>query len=271
MKTIQSILCPVDMSEASKNAFQYAQSFARAIGARLVLLHSYQPMQSVSAPVILTPASNDQERAAHFFKHFLGDEERDSNIELQVELGPPVATIVEESQKHDLLILATKREHFVEERWFGTISSEVVRSTTTPALIIPEGAAYQPVREIIYATDFDNGDPKAMEEVTDLAFQCQAHVTMVHVDTEGKEELPTTPKQANALPTRDGVNIRFSHTTVHSESVHQGLERFVEESHGNILVMLKQRYSFLESLFHTSKTRRMALYTRKPLLILHEA
>jgi universal stress protein A len=46
MATITRILCPVDFSECSMNAFRYADDFASWVGADLIVLHAFDKPRS---------------------------------------------------------------------------------------------------------------------------------------------------------------------------------------------------------------------------------
>src|SRR5215475_10745024 len=59
MLKIERILCPVDFSEFSDRACEYAQSFARQYGAKLFVLHVAEPFVPIH-PSNISPSLIDQ-------------------------------------------------------------------------------------------------------------------------------------------------------------------------------------------------------------------
>jgi K+-sensing histidine kinase KdpD len=48
----------------------------------------------------------------------------------------------------------------------------------------------------------------------------------------------------------------------------QSINHYVEENHGDLLVMAKHNRSFFDRLFHRSLSKKMAYHTKIPLLVL---
>jgi nucleotide-binding universal stress UspA family protein len=144
---IASILVPIDFSRSSAEGVRYAIDFARAFGARLVLLHSFEASQFLtidrSGHYSLPPtreamgaATEDQMR--EFVKAFNFD---GVNFETQIVMGKAAEAICDYAveRKSDLIITSTHGRTGFMHVLIGSVAEHVVRYARTPVLVVPGG------------------------------------------------------------------------------------------------------------------------------------
>ena len=131
MKTIKKILCAIDLTKASRNAFDRALSIARTSNARLYVLHAVPPNFPFSwhQRERLTLLTSLRERA-----------EREGVAVRTVEQhGDPARTIVlhANSRKADLVVLGSNRRRGWRRFREGSVGERVLRRATWAVLIVP--------------------------------------------------------------------------------------------------------------------------------------
>ncbi len=141
MITISSILCPLDFSDASKNAFRYACEFARSMGSKIHVLNVVEP-RPMAADMTLTyiPVEEDLEQAATEELGPLVAEARQTGLAISTEVvvGIPVDTILEKLDEHDvsLLIMGSHGKTGLTRFLMGSVAEGVVRKANIPVLIV---------------------------------------------------------------------------------------------------------------------------------------
>src|SRR6266536_4771727 len=113
--TIQRILCPVDFSDTSRRALQYALELARQRHAEVSVLHvaarTLPPLSALAA--YASAALGDTARAqlrqdlVEELRRCVGPNAADVRVTFAVEEGHVAGTIVETAGNADLLVLGT--------------------------------------------------------------------------------------------------------------------------------------------------------------------
>jgi universal stress protein A len=135
---LKKILVPVDYSDCSKKALQYANTFAKQCGGELILLHVIEPY-----PFVPEMASYDFENVQdscqdlQAFQKFI-DKAIPSSISLRT--GTPHVKIVEAARAlgADLIIISTHGRKGLNRMFLGSTTEKVVRSAPCPVLTVRE-------------------------------------------------------------------------------------------------------------------------------------
>lgn len=141
--TIKRILVPIDFSEHSLSALQYAVQFAKHFGSELLLLHVVEPVvypTDFSFGQIALPNVEDElhRRGEEELKR-LRDELRSKVAATSfIRLGKPFLEITEAAKEHnvDLIIIASHGHTGVEHILFGSTAEKVVRKAHCPVLTV---------------------------------------------------------------------------------------------------------------------------------------
>jgi nucleotide-binding universal stress UspA family protein len=129
--TITKVLCAVDLTKASHNAFDRALSIARASKARLYILHAVPANHSFARRQIerLALLTELRERA----------EREGVPVRTVEQHGDPARTIVlhANSRKADLVVLGSNRRRGWRRFREGSVGERVLRRAEWPVLIVP--------------------------------------------------------------------------------------------------------------------------------------
>jgi nucleotide-binding universal stress UspA family protein len=285
MKAIKNILVPVDFSGNSKAAFEYAAALAEDFKAEtikvLYVYDDYMPAAPFSDPLII-PAGKTEEDYKEDLINFVEEEEnvldttltkRKVKIIPHATIGKPVETIVQfsESGLYDLIVMGTTGKKTLGEIFFGSTATNVSQQADCPILLIPEGATYKGVKDIIYACDFDHKSTEHVKVVADIASTLKSDVDLLFVKTD-ENESKTYNKDANDLGrvfAQTAPTVKFKARIVEEDSVVEGVNRIGKEINADMVTVVTKHRSFWGRFIHSSMTKEMAMYAELPVLVVH--
>lgn len=131
MKTIKKVLCAIDLTKASANAFDRALSIARASKARLYVLHA--------VPVNYRFSWRQSERLELLTSLQERAEREGVPVRTVEQHGDPASTIVlhANARKADLVVLGSNRRRGWQRFREGSVGERVLRRAEWPVLIVP--------------------------------------------------------------------------------------------------------------------------------------
>jgi nucleotide-binding universal stress UspA family protein len=147
MVTRPSVLCPIDFSDASRTALQYAAAVAEHFCARLTLLTvNEQPMAEFLEMKTGTRwLADESRRGLEDFLDQTFDGRRPAGVDLAFEAtgGKPAPAILQFAREHacDLIVMSTHGLSGVRKLFFGSTTERVLRETTLPVLVTPPADA----------------------------------------------------------------------------------------------------------------------------------
>ena len=131
MTTIKKVLCAIDLTRASRNAFDRALSIARASNARLYVLHAVPPNYPFSW--------HQRERLELLTRLRERAEREDVPVRTVEQHGDPARTIVlhANARKADLVVLGSNRRRGWQRFREGFVGERVLRRAAWPVLVVP--------------------------------------------------------------------------------------------------------------------------------------
>ena len=152
----------------------------------------------------------------------------------------------------------------------GSVSASVLRRATHPVLIVPEQAQYKGIKQIAYATNFEEDDFQAIDRLMEFAFLSDAVIHCIHI-RQGVEspEARLCRKRLKERYQDDIILNQIDFTTIDHPDVIEGLGQYAHEHQIDMLAMLTHKRGFWGQLFTESTSKRMALNTDIPLLVFH--
>lgn len=140
---IERILCPVDLSDCSRDALRYATALALRFGARITVLHVFElfvPPRLLTAdpgPMVAPyPSRNDLTADVARFVEPLEDPR--VPVTIVVKEGHVGRTIVETAAQlpADLIVMGTHGRGGVERLVLGSVAENVLRTAPCPVLTL---------------------------------------------------------------------------------------------------------------------------------------
>jgi nucleotide-binding universal stress UspA family protein len=187
MLEIQEILCPIDFSQASRQALEHAVVVAKWYDSRITLLHvTYVPLfPQPSIPV--TGAAEAKKAAEDELRTWLEPVRRaEIKTEVRVDEGNAARQILEHVRSHrtDLIVMGTHGLSGFERFVLGSVAEKVLRKATCPVMTVPPAmgtAAKVPYTHLLCPVDFSESSLAALRFAVSLAEEADASLTILHV------------------------------------------------------------------------------------------
>jgi nucleotide-binding universal stress UspA family protein len=291
---MKTILFPTDFNTAT-TALSWAWLFARQPGARLVLLHVFQPIIPDSTLPSVGPLGMGVEPSLA-----LEDISRNQLLELANQLraeGLTVTTdwridnvedgILTAAQDCGADLIITGRSELANffDRIVGTSAAGVARHAHCPVLIVPAhsapphaGETQKPIqhqwahpahlRQIVFASSLQVDETAVMRQVVEIANTFGASVQVLKVHAENQPNVFDDADSLASLQREFGAD-RLQVTTIQARTVSGGLQDFLHEHNTDLLVMTTHARDFFDRLLSPSLTERMVLRAELPLLVFH--
>jgi nucleotide-binding universal stress UspA family protein len=197
MLKIDKILCPVDFSEFSKMAFEYALSIALRYKAKLYVLHVIEPVTAVfsyeTLPGWRELYAEFRVSAQQALEELITAEgAEDVHPETVLEVGNPADLILKyaRTQNVDLIVMGSHAKRGLDRILKGLVTERVLQNTRCPVLAVRKPAHHNAGQErprapaitkILVPTDFSGHAQCALEYALSLATEYHAQLTLLHV------------------------------------------------------------------------------------------
>lgn len=138
---IQRILFASDFSTITERAQQYALTMARALGARVTLIHTIEPIEGAADDSYVAKLQESRERGARTRAEEVIEAFKAAGVEcdVRVEVGKRWKTIVDAANTgaYDLVILGSHKIHEEDKVYLGTTTHKVFFAVDVPLLVVP--------------------------------------------------------------------------------------------------------------------------------------
>jgi len=273
---MKKILVPVDFSNLSDNALDYAVQLAKRTDAKLLLFHAYFVPVFVHDPMLMLPTEQELEKetlqSLEKAKQSVIKANPGLNVDYYATPGIPVEEINDyaKMQHVDLIVVGAQGAGYLEERVMGSTAALLIRKAKIPVLVIDQKVRFKEPEKIVLAVDFAKTDNRnVLKPLKELAAVFQSHVCVLNV-------FPT----AQIIPTLGEISESFRlehtlkyvhHTFFYTEHVDivEGINDFVKQHHIDMIVMVAHKHSVISRLFREPLTKKMAFHSSVPLLALH--
>ena len=209
MREVKRILCPVDLSDVSRDAIAHAVLLARWYNAKITALHVRNPLVvpetdfrvlGVGPPLVLTDDEVNQARAQVLACFGAAG----ADVDVVIVSGRPARQILERAKSlpADVIVISTHGASGFEHLILGSVTEKVLRQATCPVLTVPPLArttARLPFRRILCPLDFSESSLAALDFARSLAQQSDAALTLLHV-IEGLDEEESLAGRPFAAP-----------------------------------------------------------------------
>lgn len=272
------ILCPVDFSENSLKALEFAVAIARQMQAKLFILNKFTLTggEKVEASDnVFDKSKEEAEDKLNELKNIILAEYKEMQVEVSVAYGvEPSQVIVDFGQEisADLIVMGTKGAGGFKEIFFGTTTTSVTSKASVPVLAFPVAAKPYLPKSIVYATDLKWEDGAVLHPLWNFAISLDAQLTFLYVAKNEEKGVNVIRKEMESSEgfTRISTSLKVHFAEVKSNDVFGAIQDFANETNAGLIVLGNHQKGYLEKLRKGDLTRLMTMYTEVPLLILHK-
>jgi nucleotide-binding universal stress UspA family protein len=290
---VKLILCPVDFSDFSVSAYEYALTLAEYYKAHLVVLHAielskypyadYVGATGDFADLLRALCEGGKAKLREFVKKHLRP---GVEPELAVDQGNASDLILLFAQKQnvELIVMGTHGRRGFDRFVLGSTTDRVVRRACCPVLVVsnpadnimttgPDGK--HRLSRILYCTDFSLNSERALQYAISVASEYGAEVTMFHV-IEGAPD-PTTAQAIIAARTKqldklvsdnqcEHLNVR---TAARCGKPYKEIVGYAKEVQAHLIIMTARGGDAVDRAIFGSTTYRVIQLGPCPVLAVH--
>lgn len=273
---MNKILVPVDFSPSAANALAYAIALAQPFDAEIILLHVNSPSLSDPNVLFFSPGpvfSNEnqiRERLQQLASRQLAAAAAGKlSIRCEVRAGGASDEILAfcDAQRPNLVVMGMSGKKEVASRLLGSTASWVMQRAACPVLVVPETAQFAGIGKIAYATNFEEGDLRVLDQLLVFARAFDAMIYCVHIRNAADQEAALKKEIITKAFEHELVVDSLVFESIDYSHVVEGLNAYSKRNEIDLMVMLTHHRNIFSQLFYTSHTQEMALKTDVPLWV----
>ncbi|MBO0323693.1 universal stress protein [Muricauda sp. CAU 1633] len=273
------IILPTDFSENAFNAIEYAAILFKDITCIFYLLHAYTPPiyrvdYALGSPGQLGLPDDHKYNAENTLEIIRKriKAKYDNPIHEYVThaafntLEDEVKTMVNK-ENIDLVIMGTQGATGAREILFGSNTVHVLNKAVVPILAIPSDYGFNPPKRILFPTDYEvNYSKTDLDFLLKLSKSWGSKLHVMHVSPpDGLTSLQKKNKTSLEKLVQENDHQIYD---LPDQELIEAINLFQEELPVDMLVMVKNKHSFLERLFVEPVIRNIGLHSKIPFLVL---
>jgi nucleotide-binding universal stress UspA family protein len=280
---MKNILVLTDFSKNAENAAEFGLKLASKLTANLLLFNTYVTNSAV--PFVGEPweaedliwgdddSKDNLNKTATQLKNIaerLNAEEYKPVIFCdngEGKLGTIIPDIIHK-QKIEMVVMGARSSNPDDGNLFGSDLTSAIQKATRPILVVPSKMEPDQVKKIIFATDFDKADVKAIHYLVKLGEVLNFELEIVHIvhpDEAGKT------RSRNEIALEEQVtSLKYPNIIYHEvkgDDIVENILRIYKHSGAGILALVHHQQSLIARLFHRSVTKKMLDIQDLPLMI----
>lgn len=276
---MKHILVPTDFSDCANNAVEFAVQTAKLFSLEISLLHAADFDSTVhtdSMGVIKEynqSLINETKEKLNKLKKDIQEKEGIlvNTIVAEYGLNDAIQKSIEETPT-DLIIMGTLGASGLKEKIWGSKTASVIDSTTIPVLVIPHTYTWKKPEMILLATNHFENQPGLLNFIFEFfgLYKAQVHAAVFTDEDDDESEAfldharMIAPYEQTLKKHYGQESLTVSH--LYGTEFESTLQSHIENNDIDILVMITYQRSFMDRIFHPSKTKLMAYHSQIPVL-----
>jgi nucleotide-binding universal stress UspA family protein len=273
------VLCPVDFSDLSSLALQYAHRIATCFDARLMVLHAESfmpPPEFTSRQVDYLVGELQRSRAAvhdHLGKYVqerLGNVNATESVVIDGQVVPAILKVAKEKSA-GLIVMGTHGRSGFSRVMLGSVTERVLREADIPVLTVrtrQSGTTSEvvPPKRILCPVNFSDIAMTALEHAVALAECFGGELSVLQVAESGRAQI-TGPVQKEQLcqwiPEKFRSNCRIQETVLQGEPAEE-IVRTASDGGFDLIVLGAKHKRFLDTTVIGTTTVRVTRHAPCP-------
>jgi nucleotide-binding universal stress UspA family protein len=261
---MRDIIIPVDFSETSLNAARYgAAMLSGKTNNRLILYTMFK-------------SEDEAATSEQYLQSLKAEMEQNgvANIETVKELGSDLIDNLGRlayQKTAELIIMGITEKEEWRQLFASSNTVKMAEQNVCPVMIIPQTAKFNGITNVSLASDFKDVEVTtpvlAIKTILEI-FNANLHI--VNVDNEHyvalTEEYLIERSKMQKLFAEFNPEFYF----IGMNDFYEAIEQFSKDKNIDLLVIIPKNHSFMNSLFSSSHTKKLAFNTSVPLLAVHQ-
>jgi len=269
-----NILVPIDFSDFSKIAIDYAVKVANKLNGNITLLHFVNMIQPTRSSMKYMFKSVEKELidiAKEDFEELLKDiskkNKTNNPIQYKVARGTSFNGTLKKEAKRlhtGLIVMGARGASALEKVIVGSNTASLIDVSDVPVLAVPELGEFKSFKNIVYVTDLVHLD----KELKLFLPYANIFGSMIHIVHITRSEKDVKVIEENIYKTAlERVNYKkFTVNVLVSKNMDVAIEDFVTKIKADLITTFAYDHNFYDKLFNRSIAKQMTFQSNVPLL-----
>ena len=261
---MKSVIIPVDFSDTSLNAARYVASMlAGHSETKVVLYHNYEH-------------ESDRDIALSYLESLKREllEKGDSKVEYELERGGDLVENIDRlahTMRFTLIAMGITGRTTMGQVLIGSNTLKLVDNTIYPVLIIPPNAKYEGLKNVLFASDFENVESSTPENFISLVlemFNPKLHIVNVNAEhyVSLTEHYQREKQKLKNMFSRYSTEFYF----IGMSDFFEAIDNFTRDYNIDMMITVPRHHSNSKTLFKNTHTKRLAYHSHIPILAAHQ-
>lgn len=260
---MKDVIIPVDFSETSLNAARYAADMLNGKTGTPVILYN------------MFEKEEDGPTAIQYLESLKAEMQQKgvSDIECITELGDDLIDSLGRlayQKTAKLIIMGITEKEEWRQLLFGSNALKMAEQNVCPVMIIPSASHFTGIKNIALASDFKDVDITPALAIKTVLEIFDANLHIVNVDSGHyvalTEEYLAERSKMQKLFAEFNPEFYF----IGMSDFFEAVDQFAKDRNIDLIVVIPKNHSFINNLFSTSNTKKLAFNSSVPLLAAHE-
>lgn len=276
----QTILVPTDFSNNALIALRYGVELARKAQMHVHVFHAYRPFTSA----FQSPLANetDEQRAKISAEKGLANfiDKLEKNTDVQVTSSIAKNSLLEAINDYitennvRIVVMGAHGASGTRKDLLGSNTYDVAKDVSRPLLIVPEHTNSFKLENVVFFSDYQQGDIKTLTSFNSLFGNTRPSYTLIHIhegkDAPTEDNLQSLQQWKATLEKETTVkelSVEIEHVPENVEAVNKILDRMSADM---TLITLIDSRGFFKKTVHKSLARAIIINPHTPVLLTSE-
>lgn len=263
------ILVPTDFSDNANNALEFAKKIAKEKKASITLLYAFYAVYDFASQATEIIGQIEQDAKKELKKATDKGREEGLTFDYKIVQGT-VATAVTSialREEYDLIVMGTQGASGIKKALIGSNTGHVIKESKIPVLAVPANSDWGKETKISVALELEKEEEKYFKKLFSITQDLKLPYEFFHVKTDDSFEKEIEFKGLEVFLKEKYSDQHISFSVIDSKEVNKGIEQYLDQNPGAMLVMFSKNKTFFEYIFNKSTSVEMAYHTHVPLLV----
>ena len=270
---MKKLLVPTDFSPEAENAVKVAAQLARKHDCEIILLHMLElPFYNLagnSPPTELPEAVFFMKLAHKKFETLLAKDYLSGlTVHETVDFNEIATGIVETSNKHnvDLIVMGSHGPEVVKEIFIGSNTEKVIRTSSTPVLVIKNEHLHFDIKEFVFASDFKNDNKETYVQAVKLAKLLGAKIHLLNVNTPSNFSTTAATKVRMSEFIGNNTFDNYTINIYNDETIEKGILNFSRIANADLIGISTHGRQGIAHFFNGSISEDLVHHAKRPVI-----
>jgi len=281
---MKTYLVPVDFSKTAVHAAEFAAALSHQTDVKhIILLNAYYvSVYETMLPnpdMVLVRDEEIEQNAADRLKKL-----EEFKIELSGKVRPGVEISVHLNRSHlvravvenairknaDLVIIGSKGNSSNDDAKIGSHVAKIAKTSPVPVIVVPPAYNIENISRVVVACDFKKvTEIDALEPLMKLLQKKKFDLLVVNINNKTNGSTSNAEQMAEGTALYEALKQHDpKYYFINEADIINGILQFAKHNNAQIVIALPHKYSFLQSLLHTSVSQQLLESSAVPVLLL---